>query len=137
MDEIVLVRHTIVFPVISLTYAFLLSRITKKSLFPEGNKDRKDFFCGTTLFAGKSDRSVTVPTHRLPVNAGIASEDTLDEIHFPLPSAAHLLNRFSLCSQLCRTLCGCASSFTSASMVSNYDMLFIHQMCTFVKNEFA
>ena len=26
----------------------------KKSLFPEGNKDRKDNFCGTTLFAGKS-----------------------------------------------------------------------------------
>ena len=49
----------------------------------------------------------TAPTRRLPVNAGNASEDTL-VTHFPLPSAAHLLPRFSLCSQLCRTLCGCA-----------------------------
>ena len=29
----------------------------KKSLFPLGNKDRKYSFCGTTLFAGKTDRS--------------------------------------------------------------------------------
>ena len=49
----------------------------------------------------------TAPTRRLPVNAGNASEDTL-VTHFPLPSAAHLLPRFSLRSQLCRTLCGCA-----------------------------
>ena len=28
--------------------------------------------------------------------------------HFPLPSAAHLLPRLSLRSQLCGTLCGCA-----------------------------
>lgn len=36
---------------------------------------------------------------------------------FSLPSAAHLLLRFSPRSQLCGTLCGCAGSFTSASSV--------------------
>ena len=73
-----------------------------------------------------------VPTHRLPVNAGNASEDTLGFAHFPLPSAAHLLSRFSPCSQLCRTLCGCAYSFTSASLVcllnSLYDILCVCQV---------
>ena len=58
----------------------------------------------------------TVPTHRLPHNAGIASEDTWEH-PFSLPSAAHLLLRFSPRSQLCGTLCGCAGSFTSASSV--------------------
>ena len=68
------------------------------------------------MFAVSNDRLRTMPTHRLPDNAGTASEDTLDT-HFPLPSAAHLLPRSSLRSQLCETLCGCACSFTSASKV--------------------
>ena len=50
------IADAIVFPVISSSYAFLLSGM-KKSLFPRGNKDRKYNFCGTTLFAGKTDRS--------------------------------------------------------------------------------
>ena len=45
-----------------------------------------------------SDRSTEVPTHFLPDNAGIASEDTKDA-PFSLPSAAHLLLRFSPRSQ--------------------------------------
>ena len=45
----------------------------------------------------------TVPTHRLPVNAGNASEDTEANL-FPLPSAAHLLLRFSRRSQPEETL---------------------------------
>ena len=53
-----------------------------------GNRDRKYNFCGTTLVAGNSRPLCPMPTHRLPVNAGIASEDTLVS-HFPLPSAAH------------------------------------------------
>ena len=43
-------------------------------------------------------------------NAGNASADTRVS-PFPLPSAAHLLLRFSLRSQLCETLCGCAAQF--------------------------
>ena len=57
------------------------------------------------------------PTRRVPSNAGNASEDTKKSFPFPLPSAAHLLLRFSLPSQLWGTLCGCACSFTSASVV--------------------
>ena len=53
-----------------------------------GNRDRKSNFCGTTLVAGNSRPLCPVPTHRLPVNAGIASEDT-PVSRFPLPSAAH------------------------------------------------
>ena len=109
--------------------------IAKKSLFPEGNKDRKYNFCGTTLFAGKPTARPT-PTRRLPNNAGNASEDTL-VTHFPLPSAAHLLPRFSLPSQLWETLCGCACSFTSASVVCCFEVVFfIHQVKLFVKNFF-
>ena len=78
----------------------------------------------------------TAPTRRLPVNAGNASEDTL-VTHFPLPSAAHLLPRFSLPSQLWETLCGCACSFTSASVVCCFEVVpFIHQVKLFVKNFF-
>ena len=77
-----------------------------------------------------------VPTHRLPVNAGNASEDTRVS-PFPLPSAAHLPDRFSLRSQLCGTLCGCASGFTPASVVSKYVMPIKHEMCAFVKNFFT
>ena len=56
-------------------------------------------------------------TRRVPSNAGNASEDTQEHFLFPLPSAAHLLLRFSLPSQPWETLCGCACSFTSASKV--------------------
>ena len=57
----------------------------KMSSFPCGNKDRKYDFCGTTLFAGKLRPLCPVPTHRLPVNAGIASEDTLASAISPCP----------------------------------------------------
>ena len=110
----------------------------KKVLAPKsGNKDRKDTFCGTTLFAVLRRPLCPVPTHRLPVNAGIASEDTLPCGISPCPRRPIVPNRFSLRSQLCRTLCGCASGFTPASMVSNYVMPFIHEKCAFVKNYFA
>ena len=45
------------------------------------------------------------------LNAGNTSADTKGCSLFPLPSAAHLLPRFSLRSQLCETLCGCAVQF--------------------------
>ena len=83
---------------------------------PEGNKDRKNISAVPPCLP--EIRPLTpVPTHRLPRNAGNASKDTRGDSPFPLPSAAHLLPRFSLRSQLCETLCGCACSFTSASKV--------------------
>ena len=57
----------------------------KKVLVPRREQGQKDNFCGTTLLAGNSGHSVTVPTHRLPVNAGIASEDTLGDPISPCP----------------------------------------------------
>ena len=78
-----------------------------------------------------------VPTHRLPVNAGTASEDTQAKALSPCPRRPIVPNRFSLRSQLCGTLGGCASGFTPASMVSNYDMLFIHHLFRFVKRKFS
>ena len=72
-----------------------------------GNRDRKYNFCGTTLLAGKSSRLITVPTHRLPVNAGNASEDTKASPFPPAlcgPFAAPLFAPLSAPG----TLCGCA-----------------------------
>ena len=90
----------------------------KKVLVPNnlGNKDRIDIL-RYHLVCRRSDHLMQMPTHPLPHNAGIASEDTR-LAPFPLPSAAHLPVRLPPCSQLCRTLCGCASDFTSASTVS-------------------
>ena len=48
-----------------------------------------------------------------------------------------MLPRFSLCSQLCRTLCGCACSLTSASKVWCFFVFLIKlQFCLFVKHFF-
>lgn len=90
----------------------------KKILVPNhpGNKDRIDIL-RYHLVCRRSDHLMQMPTHPLPHNAGIASEDTW-LAPFPLPSAAHLPVRLPPCSQQCRTLCGCASDFTSASTVS-------------------
>ena len=52
---------------------------------------------GTTLIAGVRPL-FPMPTHRLPHNAGNASADT-QVSPFALPSAAHLLLRFSPHSQ--------------------------------------
>ena len=86
---------------------------------PKGNKDRKNISAVPPCLPVFRPLC-PVPTHRLPRNAGNASKDTRGASPFPLPSAAHLLLRFSLRSQLCETLCGCACSFTSASKVCCY-----------------
>ena len=49
----------------------------KKIPVPPWEQGQKVHFCGTTLFAGSLRPLCPVPTHRLPVNAGNASEDTL------------------------------------------------------------
>ena len=80
-----------------------------------GNKDRMDILRYHLVCRG-SGHLMQTPTRPLPDNAGIASEDT-KRMLFPLPSAAHLPACLPPCSQLCRTLCGSDTSFTSASSV--------------------
>ena len=108
-------RHRL--PGVAMLHSSLEVR-NKKVLVPNnlGNKDRIDIL-RYHLVCRRSDHLMQMPTHPLPHNAGIASEDTR-LTPFPLPSAAHLPVRLPPCSQLCRTLCGCASDFTSASTVS-------------------
>ena len=102
---------------------------------PKGNKDRKNISAVPPCLP--EIRPLTpMPTHRLPRNAGNASKDTRGTPPFPLPSAAHLLPRFSLRSQLCETLCGCACSFTSASMVFTIVFVIKLHKCLLVKNFF-
>ena len=55
-------------------FMFLPPKYKNVLVPPMGNKDRK--LCGATLFAGINRPLCPVPTHRLPVNAGNASEDT-------------------------------------------------------------
>ena len=59
--------------------------INKNVLVPLREQGQKKHFCGTPLFAGKTGRLCTVPTHCLPVNAGNASEDTLESSISPCP----------------------------------------------------
>ena len=87
----------------------------KMPLLPNGNKDRKISAVPPCL-QGFPCRSSRCQHTDCPVTQ--ATRQKILRLHpFPLPSAAHLLPRFSLRSQLCRTLCGCACSLTSASMV--------------------
>ena len=74
-------RHRFPGNLCSITISFT----TKKSLFPEGNKDRKYISAVPPCLPQTYGRSVTVPTHRLPGNAGIASEDTWDFSRSPCP----------------------------------------------------
>ena len=83
---------------------------------PKGTRTENTFSAVPPCLPVKPTAQPT-PTRRVPNNAGNASEDTKKSFPFPLPSAAHLLLRFSLPSQLWGTLCGCAGSFTSASVV--------------------
>ena len=85
-------------------------------LFPIGNKDRK------YISAVPPCLPVTRPLCNgantpSALNAGNASVDTQGYSPFPLPSAAHLLLRFSLRSQLPELSVDALRSFTSASLV--------------------
>ena len=88
----------------------------KSPCSPKGTRTENTFSAVPPCLPVKPTAQPT-PTRRVPNNAGNASEDTKKSFPFPLPSAAHLLLRFSLPSQLWGTLCGCAGSFTSASKV--------------------
>ena len=74
-------------------------------------------FCGTTLFAAEATTSCRCQHIRCPITLAMRQK-ILRTSPFPLPSTAHLPTRFSLRSQLCGTLCGCADDFTSVSTVS-------------------
>ena len=56
----------------------------KKPSFPMGTRTEKTFL-RYHLVCRKIRPLCTVPTHRLPVNAGIASEDTLEKSISPCP----------------------------------------------------
>ena len=79
-------------------------------LLPHGEQGQKIHFCGTTLFAGKSDRFATVPTHRLPLTQALRQQ-ILRNSPFPSaldgPFAAPLFAPLSATG----TLCGCAAQF--------------------------
>ena len=80
----------------------------KKALIPKlslGTRTEKTIFLRYHLVCRRSGHLMQMPTHPLPNNAGIASEDTRLS-PFPLPSAAHLPVCLPPCSQRCRTLCG-------------------------------
>ena len=79
---------------------FMIFPPNKKALAPRmGNKDRRSIL-RYHLACRKSATSVTVPTHRLPLTQALRHRILGDFTPFPLPSAAHLLPRFSLRSQL-------------------------------------
>ena len=74
-------------------------------------------FCGTTLLAAEATTSWGCQHIHCPITLAMRQK-ILRTNPFPLPSTAHLPTRFSLRSQLCGTLCGCAADFTSVSTVS-------------------
>ena len=82
----------------------------KMPLLPQWEQGQKIHFCGTTLFAGNSGRSVTVPTHRLPLTQ-VLRQQILRRSPFPSalggPFAAPLFAPLSAAG----TLCGCAAQF--------------------------
>ena len=116
MDGLWLVRLTIERRVIS-SYGTPLTLNKKSPCSPEGTRTENTFL-RYHLVCRIIRPLCPVPTHRLPVNAGNASEDTKGSTLFPLPSAAHLLPRFSLRSQLPELSVDALNSFTPASMVS-------------------
>ena len=86
---------------------FSFPKVIKKPLFPLGGTRTEKQFLRYHLVCRKSDRSARRQHAVCPLTLAMRQK-ILRSTHFPLPSAAHLLPRFSLCSQLCRTLCGCA-----------------------------
>ena len=88
----------------------LKTPFNKKALVPRREQGQKIHFLRYHLVCRKIRPLCTVPTHRLPVNAGIASEDTLENPFPPAlsgPFAAPLFAPFSAPG----TLCGCALQF--------------------------
>ena len=89
----------------------------KKPSLPVWGTRTEDQFCGTTLLTGNSGHLSNGANTPFALNAGITSSDTRGECPFPPalggPFAAPLFAPISASG----TLCGCADSFTSASLV--------------------
>ena len=83
---------------------------------PTGNKDRK-YISAVPPCLPVSRPLCNGANTPFTLNAGITSADTGGRTLFPLPSAAHLLLRFSLRSQLPELSVDALRSFTSASLV--------------------
>ena len=79
-----------------------------------------------------------VPTHSLPSNAGTASEDTEGRTPFSLPSAAHLLSRFSPRSQPPGLSVDALKALLPLLRFGSNELnTYIQRFCLFVKNFFA
>ena len=89
----------------------------KKSLLPQWEQGQKIHFCGTTLFAGYSDRSATVPTHRLPLTQAIRQQ-ILRDVPFSLcPRRPIYCPAFRSALSSAKLSVDALYSFTSASKV--------------------
>jgi len=112
------------------------SSLMKKVLVPLWEQGQKIHFCGTTLFAGSLRPLCPVPTHRLPVNAGNASEDTEEIPVLPALGGPFAAPLFAPLSALRHSLWMRWQLYFRVHGLS-YDMLFIQQKCPFVKHEIA
>ena len=110
MADLVRCRHRRVF-------RFINASIKRKCTHsPMGNKDRR-YFLRYHLVCRDSGHLTTAPTRRLPLTQAIRQKILRDfPVPFALggPFAAPLFAPISASG----TLCGCAGSFTSASLVS-------------------
>ena len=77
----------------------------------------------------KISRLITVPTHRLPVNAGIASEDTLGDPISPCPQRPICCPAFRSALSYAELSVDAPCSFTSASMVSVIRLCLLYNNC--------
>ena len=103
---------------------------------PIGNKDRK-YISAVPPCLPETRPLCNGANTPSAFNAGNTSADTQGRSLFPLPSAAHLLLRFSLRSQLCETLCGCAAQlyfrFYGLLMVTLFNYTFVRLSRTFFR----
>ena len=106
----------------------------KKSLLPQWEQGQKIHFCGTTLFAGFSDRSATVPTHRLPLTQAIRQQILRDTPFSPCP------RRPIYCPALRSALSFAELSVDALAVLLplprfTYDGTVILYLCSFVKHK--
>ena len=89
----------------------------KKPLLPQREQGQKIHFCGTTLFAGFSDRSATVPTHRLPLTQAIRQQILGDAPFSLCPRRPIYCPAFRSALSYAKLSVDALYSFTSASKV--------------------
>ena len=107
----------------------------KKPLLPQWEQGQKINSAVPPCLPGRPDRSFRCQHIGCPITQA-TRQKILRRNPFPLPSAAHLLPRFSLRSQLCETLCGCACNFTSASKVYSYQFVLLNYISVRLSSTF-